>query len=362
MKKLTLLILSILFSCNSHDEKNDFILTGNLKNLKDSTLVFLGKVDMDNYFYKKLDSTYVKNFEFEFKGNRNEKDRFILTFSPNKLNDSLIKEYSEKSIDLFLENPKIKINGDFNKIDNINIIGSPLTVLLNEINNIDKKNIAKLRNGSINYNQYQKIKTNEIIDLVFKNVNNPVSISTMLSNKEIISKDKLQLFYNKLDKKSQNSAQAISLKNYIKTNQLKVGDSFIDFEAKDLENNIVKISDYKNKIILLDFWASWCHFCHDQNKKVFPILKKKYKDLIIISYSADINKKLWANASHSDKIDWVNLSNLKGINDNVVLQYNVKGYPTSFLIDSNGIIRDIFVGYKDDEIEKSIKKILETKK
>ncbi|MDO3695215.1 TlpA disulfide reductase family protein [Wenyingzhuangia sp. chi5] len=360
MKKLILIIVLILFSCNFQNEKNTFTLTGKLKNLKDSTLVYLGKIDLDNYFYKRLDSTYVKNYEFEFKGKKNKKDQFVITFVPKKLNDSLIKEYSKKSINLYLENSKININGDFNDINNIDIVGSSLTNLLNEIKEINEKHYAKYRNGLIDYNKYKKIKINETIDLIFKNINNPVSISTMLSNKEIISKDTLKLFYDRLPKKSQNSIQGTSLRNYINSIKIKIGDSLIDFEANDLQNNSVKISDYKDKIILLDFWASWCHYCHDQNKNVFPILKKKYKDLEIISYSADINKKLWSNASKSDKIDWVNLSNLKGVNDEIVLKYNVYGYPTSFLIDKDGIIRDKFIGFENDEIEKSINRILKT--
>ena len=161
------------------------------------------------------------------------------------------------------------------------------------------------------------------------------------SFKDELNKDSLQLFYSKLDNQLQNSKNGIALKNSFEIDKIKIGQKFIDIEAKNLEGNIVKLSDFKGKVIVLDFWAIWCHYCHEQNQEEFPSLKEKYKneDFVIISYSVDVDKKDWEKSSKADKIDWINISNLEGISDKYVTQYGVEVYPTSFIIDKDGTVK-----------------------
>ena len=143
-----------------------------------------------------------------------------------------------------------------------------------------------------------------------------------------------------------------------------VGNYIENFTAFDLNNKEIGISEFKGKVILLDFWASWCVPCHEQNQKEFSKIYEKYKkeNFIIISYSLDKkeDKEKWKEASKKDNIKWINISNLKGFNDPISKQYNITMIPNSFLIDQNGIIVKSFKGYDSENeiIESEILKLI----
>lgn len=361
MKNILILLSLVLISCNNNQLKKEFTLTGNFKNLKDSTLVLLGKIDSQNFYYEALDSVYSKNNKFIFKGEINKSEEFRITFKPKVGSDSLLQDYWGKQIPIYLDSSKIKINGDFNVRNSFKTTGSKLSILLNRYNEISKKYSDQMKNGEIDLKNFRKGIKSESINFLFKNPNNIVSLTNFLSYIDILSKDSLQLFYTKLNKELQKSKNGIALKNSFEIEEIKIGTPFIDIIAKDLEENTVKLSDFKGKVIILDFWAKWCHYCHEQNQEEFPKLKEKYKneDFVIISYSVDVDKEDWEKSSKADKIDWINISNLKGVSDKIVTQYGVQVYPTSFIIDKNGIVVKKMNGYVYDALETELDKIFE---
>lgn len=123
----------------------------------------------------------------------------------------------------------------------------------------------------------------------------------------------------------------------------------LPFSMKDVEGNIVNLSDFKGEYILLDFWASWCPPCRANN----PILKKintKYanSNFKLISISTDEDSDKWKDAIKKDSMNWLNISDLKGVNSRVAAEYGITGYPTYILIDPSGKI----IMRKENEIEK----------
>ena len=97
-------------------------------------------------------------------------------------------------------------------------------------------------------------------------------------------------------------------------------------------------------------------------EKEFPELVKKYnnEDFIIVSYSLDTKEKAWKKSSEDDKINWLNISDLKGMKSKNVTNYAITAIPNSFLIDQNGIIVKSFVGFSEGAniIEKEIDQLL----
>ena len=180
--------------------------------------------------------------------------------------------------------------------------------------------------------------------------------------KKKVSKDSLLLFYKKLDSTKANSTQGRELYYYASNSDIKEGDKFRDIVGIDLKGNKHKLSDYLGKVILLDFWAASCGPCRLQNKMEFQKLTKEYskRDFILISYSLDTNKELWKKSSNDDNINWINISDLKGINGENAKKYTITSMPNSFLIDQNGIIKKSFIGFSQGEniIEKEIHKLL----
>lgn len=363
MKKIIIILSFFSISCsfsqdkNSTNEKNNsFTLSANIENLKDSLWVGLTKMDRQNFYSEIIDSTMSINGSFKFQG-------YIVDPSEYMIDIIDYKNREIKRLFLWLESSEISILGNYNDFENAQVIGSNLTNLSNQFDGVNEEYLKQIKNREIDVNDYKIQVHKEKINFLFKNPNNLVSLANFLSFSENLSKDSLQLYYSKLDNNLQLSKNGIALKNRFEIEKIKIGEQFIDIVAKDLKGNSVSISDFKGKVIVLDFWAYWCQFCHKQNQEEFPKLKEKYRneDFVIVSYSVDVDFDTWKKSSESDRIDWINISNLRGIKDKVVTQYGVKGYPTSFIINKEGKLIKIMEGYKVNAIETELDKLFDIK-
>ncbi len=114
-----------------------------------------------------------------------------------------------------------------------------------------------------------------------------------------------------------------------------------DFVQNDENGNPVKFSDVykKNKVTMVDFWASWCGPCRAFNPTLVKIYKEfKGKGFGIIGVSLDRDKEAWVKAIKDDKLDWVHVSDLGFWNNEVAKQYQVRFVPQSILVDQEGKI------------------------
>ncbi len=129
-------------------------------------------------------------------------------------------------------------------------------------------------------------------------------------------------------------------KSSTKTIGLNVGDFAPDFEIKTIDGKTVKLSDFRGKVVLLDFWASWCGYCRLANPEIVTCYKK-YKDygFDIISISLDKNHDEWKAAIEEDGLEWsTHHCDYKIYDSKVAQKYSVKEIPFSFLINEDGII------------------------
>lgn len=136
---------------------------------------------------------------------------------------------------------------------------------------------------------------------------------------------------------------------------VQVGMMFKDIEAKDMNGNVVKLSDVvaKNKFTILEFWASWCGPCRGE----VPNLKKAYatyksKGLEIYSVSIDTKEAMWLKALEEEKLSWINVRDRKEAS--AASLYGISGVPASFLIRQDGKIVAVDQELRGKNLEKTL--------
>jgi peroxiredoxin len=130
-----------------------------------------------------------------------------------------------------------------------------------------------------------------------------------------------------------------------------------EFASMDTSGKAVKLSDFRGKYVLLDFWASWCVPCRKENPFLLEAFNKyRDKGFVIISISMDHVKESWLKAIEQDRLNWVHLSELNGLDNKVARLYGVQPIPDNFLIDPQGriVARKLY----GNDIEKKLAELM----
>ncbi|ASU32100.1 hypothetical protein MuYL_0197 [Mucilaginibacter xinganensis] len=132
-----------------------------------------------------------------------------------------------------------------------------------------------------------------------------------------------------------------------------------DFTQNDVNGVPVKLSSFRGKYVLIDFWASWCGPCREENPNVVRVYNKyKEKNFTIIGVSLDkqSGRADWLSAIKSDGLNWTQVSDLKFWNNQAAALYYVSSIPANFLIDPNGKI--IAKDLRGDDLDNKLKEVL----
>ena len=146
-----------------------------------------------------------------------------------------------------------------------------------------------------------------------------------------------------------------------------VGNKAAELKYKNPMDKEIALSSLKGKIVLIDFWASWCGPCRRENPNVVSVynkykdtkFSKKAKGFTVYSVSLDQNAEAWKNAITKDGLVWENhVSDLGGWQSKGAAIYGVNSIPAGFLIDENGIILAKGEALRGPGLENELKKLI----
>ena len=138
-----------------------------------------------------------------------------------------------------------------------------------------------------------------------------------------------------------------------------VGEIAPDFTQNDPNDKPVSLSDFRGKVVLVDFWASWCGPCRKENPNVVEAYNKfKNKGFTVLGVSLDrpTDKDKWLKAIEDDKLTWTHVSDLKYWDNEVARQYGIRSIPSSLLIGKDGKI--LAKNLRGEDLHTELKKLL----
>ena len=344
MKKWFLaLIAAPLFAWGQPGNNSGFSIEGKLDGYPEGTEIRL---------YRNGDNAEAANAKLA-------KGKFALTGSVTEPMLCFLVIGNEKPVELYVENRAITIKGNKSKPGEFEVEGSPshrdfasfikvflplaqqLSSLATTINSTVP---GKERDGLMtSYNKTHETIQKEIDRFV---VEKPAShVSAFLLNATYqFNEDPvvLEARFNRLSEKIQNSEAGRQLANFIAESKIgAVGTQSLDFVQPDTAGVPVSLSSFRGQYVLVDFWASWCGPCRDENPNVVKSYHQfKDKNFTVLGVSLDRpgQKEKWLRAIHDDKLTWTHVSDLKFWDNEAAQLYKIRGIPQNILVDPQGKI------------------------
>lgn len=179
------------------------------------------------------------------------------------------------------------------------------------------------------------------VAFVEKHPHNLASVWLMLNElRNRVDPQQMEQLFTSLDKPLQQSKYGEAIGQYLHAARLNgIGIEADDFTQNDVTGKPVSLKSFRGKYVLVDFWASWCGPCRAENPNVVAAYNKfKDKNFTILGISLDKDKNPWTHAIEKDGLAWTQVSDLKGWENAVAVQYGIQSIPANMLVGPDGKI------------------------
>jgi len=348
MKKVVLvvIIINLMIGCKHADFEKHFNIKGEISG------------DIPEFIYLNYgvvkDSSAVINNKFDFYGKVDFPIEAEFVISPmSSVSRSFYIENTDIEVQISVKKKPYRTRKEVNFIEINKVFGTSTSLIREDFEDFENKN--KLSNNwtSKLYNKLdsliiQKPQHRYIGELVVES-----SLKYNLTNNQI------KFLYKKIDTINQSNYTMKRIrKSLYNVSYAKMGGSIINFNLPNKEGKLVSTTKFKGKVLLIDFWASWCVPCRKQNKELKKIFATyKSKGFSVLGVSVDTNRDKWLSAINKDDLDWDNVNEINGFDSKLVGQYNLmNSIPHDYLIDKEGKI--IAVDIKIPELKITLNKLL----
>ena len=361
---ISLCVTALLFSC-SGNKKNGPLITGELKNGANKKIYF-ERIEADKD--SAIDSTTAD-------GN----GKFQMANSAAGLDYYLIRSDDKNVAYLILKGGEnIQIKGDAKNLDQTyEVTGSDETANLLELRRFERHVSDSLNHAYVTLRETDPVKKDSIgmslqhgyektmRDFALRFIQGHLQSIVALSASQYLDKGKDGNVFEELNKSLTNAypenvyVQEFA-KQVAKMKQLPVGSTAPEIKLKTPEGKEIALSSMKGKVVLLDFWASWCGPCRKESPRMVELYNKfKGKDFEMLGISLDDNADAWKEAIAHDHLEWMQVSELKKWDSKAVGDYSIEEIPNTVLVDRKG---NIFAkGLHGAELEVNITKALSVK-
>lgn len=326
-KKLLLIAVVALMATCCYGQR--MRLRGEFKSAVQGEKLYLSKENVA------VDSITIQNGVFEFALKNAEPDEYCIV----RINKEGKQEYIMVYLDncdtyLKIENSTYELFGSA-FIKN-SVSGNPTQLVVTEINEMLMKSIeSKSDKSEVNAKLVAIAKRGDLAS-AFVMWKYASSLTTLMSREQVIA-----CVDNLNDQVKQSPVGKRCKAEYVKFISLMPGAIAPDFTINTTEGNPITLSQFVKgkKVILVDFWASWCAPCRAKNPEVLKLYNQFHeKGLDVISISLDDKLTEWKKAIADDKLPWTHVSELKGRESDVCKTYDIFGIPYLYLLDGDGRI------------------------